>query len=178
MHRALEELILTGGAGNLSVVALVDRAGITRTTFYRHWSSLDEVISQVLTGRFSEPEQVDTGSMLGDLTALQQAEVAMLNDPLFRKVFPYLMQQVADGGEALHTWGAGFVAPRRARVQAVFDRALARGELGEMPNVDRVCDVLLGVLLPAVLLPGSRPLTQQDAEWSARLAAIDAGAQI
>ncbi|MFB7256163.1 TetR/AcrR family transcriptional regulator [Streptomyces nojiriensis] len=125
---AVGALLLEAGYDGLTVDAVAERAGVHRTTVYRRWRDVGALLADVLdTASDDTWSPPDTGSLEGDLTALNQE----------------VYEALAGGGPTLTTAliAAGFRSPeaaaalsrfwedRYARCAVVVTRAAGRGEL-------------------------------------------------
>ncbi|WP_028245453.1 TetR-like C-terminal domain-containing protein [Pseudoclavibacter soli] len=154
----------------LNVMAICREANITRTTFYRHWSDVDELLSAILSHQFVQPVTPDTNTVEGDLRELQAAEIAMFNDATFRALLPLLVSRVTQSSAAATTWEQGFIMPRRQSVRLILDRAVERGQIKPQDDYTPVYEALVGPLVVAVLFPQSRELTSTDVDRTVRAA--------
>lgn len=121
------ELIDSGYAA-LSVEAVASRAGVNKTTIYRRWPTLDDLLVDALTTWSLQAVAVpDTGSIDTDLRALGQELAELLNGGVGRQVAAIVLT-------------AGLRAPLREATRRYFDyqaqratppvtRAILRGEL-------------------------------------------------
>ncbi|WP_327388199.1 TetR/AcrR family transcriptional regulator [Streptomyces sp. NBC_01207] len=125
---AVGALLLEAGYDGLTVDAVAERAGVHRTTVYRRWRDVGHLLADVLdTASDDTWTPPDTGSLEGDLTALNQE----------------VYEALAGGGPNLTMAliAAGFRSPeaaaalsrfwddRYARCAVVVTRAADRGEL-------------------------------------------------
>ncbi|MEU6300501.1 TetR/AcrR family transcriptional regulator [Streptomyces erythrochromogenes] len=125
---AVGELLMAGGYDGLTVETVAERAGVHRTTVYRRWRDVGGLLADVLDAASDDAwSPPDTGSLEGDLTALNQE----------------VYQALAGGGPSLTTAliAAGFRSAeaagaltrfwedRYARCAVVVTRAAERGEL-------------------------------------------------
>jgi AcrR family transcriptional regulator len=130
------------GFDGMSVDAVAARAGVSKATIYRRYESKLELVTAAMYHVAETRKQIpDTGSLVGDLRAVMHNLVEMINDPT---TGCNVRMMVSDGvrnpelGEAHER----FVQHRRAGTVAVFDRAIARGELREDIDVQAAADVL------------------------------------
>lgn len=167
IDEALVTLVLEQGVEETTIAEIADQAGTSRQAFYRRYPDIEHALLATLARRFPPAAAPDTGELFDDLVALQEEEVAMLNDPFFHAAFPTLMMLAVRQPAPGEGLGDHVVAPRRARVQAIIDRASARGEVTGDIDVSVICDILLGSLLPTAFMGGGRALTSDDARRSA-----------
>src|SRR5271156_7094325 len=86
LDAALSELI-DGGYAALSVEAVAARAGVNKTTIYRRWPTLDDLLVEALTewSHDALPAQ-DTGNIETDLLALGRQLADIQNGGVGRQV--------------------------------------------------------------------------------------------
>lgn len=138
MHRAVHELLAEDSAEALTLPAVAGRAGVHPTTLYRRWGSVADLLSDVATSRFSGDIVVpDTGSLRGDLERWVTDVATDLADP---DSLAIIRAAVGSGPEG----GCACLTDRHAQLAAMLDRERARG--GEVPEVSRAADALLGPL--------------------------------
>ncbi|WP_422746519.1 TetR/AcrR family transcriptional regulator [Mycobacterium sp. WMMD1722] len=155
---ALDELA-DKGFGGLTMEAVARRAGVGKSALYRRWPSKIEMTADLMrTLSVSTDPGPDTGSLAGDVRALLEDVVAWLTDERVRRVYPDLLaeaQRTPALGAALMT----FVGrPRRARADAVFDRAAVRGELAVDADQEVIVDAM-GALVFWRLIALGQPVT-------------------
>ncbi|WP_192496676.1 TetR/AcrR family transcriptional regulator [Pseudoclavibacter sp. CFCC 13796] len=167
IDEALVALVLKQGVYETTIAEIAEEAGTTRQAFYRRYPDIDHALLAALARRFPPAPAPDTGELFSDLVALQEEEIAMLNDPFFHAAFPRLMMLAVNQTTSEDGLGGDVVDPRRVRVQQVIDRARERGEVGDDIDVSVICDHLLGALLPTAFMNGGRRLTGDDARRSA-----------
>ncbi|WP_431683491.1 TetR/AcrR family transcriptional regulator C-terminal ligand-binding domain-containing protein [Kitasatospora sp. KL5] len=133
------------------------RAGVNKTTLYRHWPTKGALVRAALIGAGRlELDVPDTGSLRGDLEALVRQVVSLLTAPPASDVVVAALGAATRAPE-LADAAADFFADRIAREQAVFDRAAARGELPADVEPALVMDLLAGAVWLRVVLR-RRPL--------------------
>jgi AcrR family transcriptional regulator len=125
---ALGELTENGYAA-LSVEAVASRAGVNKTTVYRRWPTLDELLVDALTTWSVETiPQLDTGSIDGDLLALGAELADLLNDGVGRQVAAVVLT-VGLRSTHLREATRRYFDHAAVRATPVVTRAIDRGEL-------------------------------------------------
>jgi len=176
--RSAERLMTQRGYSALTVDAVVTEVGTTRPTFYRRFPSVAHLALTVLRERYGTGTTPDTGSLAGDLHAMQREEVAMFADSLMRNSIVGLLEAARLTPELSTLYSEGFVRPRRARVAEVLSAASARGEIdGAGIDVGEVCDLLLGPVLARTLLPLGAPLDERLVQLTAGTVLLHLGAR-
>src|SRR5271155_1186643 len=70
--RAMSELVLDRDLSEISMDAVAERAGASKATIYRWWTSKELLVLEALRSEWDTAlaEVTDTGSLAGDLNAL------------------------------------------------------------------------------------------------------------
>lgn len=140
------ELLGEGGLAAVTMDAVAQRAGAGKASLYRRWKSKDELLADALTQHSPTAVEVDTGSLRGDLISLYAHYYGIGNHVMQAAVQEML------GNVRQHLAWTEKVAPerltaRRAKVRALFDRAVARGEIAQPADMELLLD-----LVPAIIL--------------------------
>ncbi|WP_433523046.1 TetR/AcrR family transcriptional regulator [Nocardia pseudovaccinii] len=156
VHQAVTELVAERGYGNFTIADVATRAGVADTSIYRRWGNLEALAMEVTVDRLStESAMPNTGSLEGDLRAYAAKAARDVSGPdglaLLRTILALL-----DTGAAGEQTRDRFLAERVDQVQAMLDRATARGE--QAPEVLEVVDIILAPLYTRTLF-GTGPLT-------------------
>lgn len=157
IDRALVGQVLQEPIGRLSIARVTERAGTTRPAFYRRYPDIGSALVDTLIRR-NPPVTVDTGSLAGDLTALQTAGAAMFSDPFLRRAFPVIVAGLPGSAALRERYVTGFIKPHQVPFAAAFDRAARRGELTDTGCLDAVCDLCLMSMVTWVAVPDDRPI--------------------
>lgn len=120
-------LLVERGYDALTVDAVAQRAGVHRTSLYRRWRDIGGLLADVFDAAGGDDWQPrDTGSLEGDLTALNEEVLAGLaEDPPVTRALIAASFRSAQAAEALRR----FWADRYLRCVPVVERAVLRGEL-------------------------------------------------
>ncbi|MFS0712540.1 TetR/AcrR family transcriptional regulator [Microbacterium sp. 2P01SA-2] len=174
-----ERVIAEDGFSALTIDGLVSRAGSTRPTFYRRFRSAGHFAVAVLAHRFAPGPAPATGSLPGDLRAVQREEIAVLADPVARNSLADLVGASRTDHDLSELLDADFIRPRRERVRHVIDAARARGEI-EPPDADadQVYDLLMGPLITRMFVPPHAAPDDRLAEAGVRSALTRLGFDI
>ncbi|MFG2292270.1 TetR/AcrR family transcriptional regulator [Streptomyces sp. NPDC048603] len=125
---AVGDLLVAGGYDALTVDAVAERAGVHRTTVYRRWRDVGGLLAEVLDAASDDTwSPPDTGSLEGDLTALNQEVYEALagGGPNLTTALIAAGFRSAEAAEALSRFWEG----RYERCAVVVSRARERGDL-------------------------------------------------
>jgi AcrR family transcriptional regulator len=130
---------------------IAERAGVTSSTVYRRWGSLENLVGEMIDATVSDRSPLpDTGTLAGDIRAHSET---LVNDLTGENRRFLLRALIIAGNDPEDGSGQRALVGRTEKVSAMFERAAARGE----PPVDRVgyFDAVVGPLYGyALMLPG------------------------
>lgn len=168
---AAAELLTERGLHAMSANDIAVRAGVSKATIYRWWSSKQAVALDAFLAELESREEPfpDTGSLRGDLLAgLGERCRLMLEHPaLARTQAGLLAEAQADGGLRAE-YVAHVMGPLRQHARAIFERAAARGEIERPERGGLVLDLLYGALYHR-LFNGHAPLGPEFVEDAVNL---------
>ena len=158
------EILLDGDYQSLTIEAVAARAGVGRPTIYRRWPSKAALVVAALvdSARLAIPD-VDTGTLRGDLLAVQRHQIALMNAPMTRRVTAGLIADLATDPELSDRYLAEYLVPRREAVWKVLERGIERGELKADADLALVYELLIGPLFMRAVVWGQR-LSRSEAE--------------
>jgi AcrR family transcriptional regulator len=162
---AVAELVVEHGYNGVTIDDVVKRAGTNKPAFYRRFRSLADTVPRLLAQSHGTDDDIDTGTLPGDLREVQRRQVLLFTDPVVTRGFAGWLADVEGHPDAGAAFTEGYLAPRRAHTRVILDRAAARGEISKGANPDWIADLLTGPLLMRVVLPGLPPV---DEELAAR----------
>jgi AcrR family transcriptional regulator len=142
------------GYGGLTIDGVAARANVGRPTIYRRWPNKAALVVAALARSTGLAPAPDTGSLRGDLLAVQKHQVKLMNSPGYRRINPGLVADLAGDPDLAQTYLNDYIAPRRRSVWDALDRGIERGEL--RPDIDHafISDLLTGPLFYRVLIRG------------------------
>lgn len=163
IYRVTLDLLAECGYDDLTVEGVAARAGVNKTTIYRWWSDKDALLGAALVQsdllRLTVP---DTGSLRGDLRGLVRELVELMTGEATSRAVVAALGAVA-GRPRLEWLAREFVADRLSGERAVFDRAVARGELRAVVEPAVIVDLLAGAVWSRVMLRQA-PVSEEFAE--------------
>jgi AcrR family transcriptional regulator len=165
---ATADLLVEIGYANVTMAAVAERAGTTKTALYRRWSSKAELVHEaafpVAPTALATPE----GDIVGDVRAMISAARDVFTSPVVRAALPGLIADMAADAElnarVMSRFAGLFGVVRERLVHAV-----ARGEVHGDVDPERLIEIIGGATLLRLLLdPGGR----LDDAWVDQTAAI------
>ncbi|MFF0222699.1 TetR/AcrR family transcriptional regulator [Streptomyces sp. NPDC004629] len=158
LYEAVLDLLREVGYDALTMDAVAARTRSSKATLYRQWGGKAELVVKAI--RHSKPgsiEEIDTGSLRGDLHALVAAEddcVIERNSALMRGV-AMAMHNNPDLREAFRNQ---LVDPEMNGFRKVLQRAVGRGEVrADCPALDFLVHMMVGGFVTRALLEDQPP---------------------
>lgn len=150
-----EEWARAGYAG-LSLERVAQRAGTGKAALYRRWPDKATMASDLLSGIglliTDVPEQ---SSLTDDVRVLLFAIRRVLRHPQIRRIVADLHSEIGRN-PALDTAIRPFQRDRRARVNGLIDRAIARGEMSASCDREIAADLIAAPLYWRMVVTGGR----------------------
>lgn len=149
------DLVMEVGYDGLSMDALAERARASKATIYRHWSGKAEVVAAAVRCRSQAKREdlPDTGSLRGDLLALLTRSCESLSSTDGALMAAVLWAMRSDP-ELAALVRAQMVEGKRAVVEAVVARAVARGECAPATDPSVAGEVMTAMVLSRLLVTG------------------------
>jgi AcrR family transcriptional regulator len=164
---ATVELAGEVGVSRLSMDDVAVRAKVSKATIYRRWSSKEALVLDALRAAMVPIEDVDTGSLRGDLERYLRELVKRFQSGKMRDVLPHLIG-VACHDANLRCSLDDYLQTRRVPLHMILQRGVGRGELAVDTDLDVLIDVILGPFAYRKLLAQ----TPIDEDLVAKLLAI------
>ncbi|MFD6388583.1 TetR/AcrR family transcriptional regulator [Nocardia sp. NPDC060259] len=155
---AVEQLLLTDGYSAITIDKVAALAGTTRTALYRRFPGRVALIANSMATHFGTDPAPDTGNLRDDLISLQRAQIEFFNTPIIAAGIAGLLGDLSTDPQWSALFHEAFMAPRRRSTQAMFQRAVDRGEIPPVTHSNLVADILTGPLLLHAMLPATGPL--------------------
>lgn len=164
---ATRELLVEIGYARLTIAAIAERAGTTKTAIYRRWKGRADLVHDAGLGDFAA--LVPHGAAIGDDIATMANEArAIFNSPVTRAALPGVIADMAADPELHRQVLAGFATAFGA-VYARIDAAAAAGEITGDTDPALFIELLGGAAIVRVLM---RPDAQLDEQWAADISAM------
>ena len=161
---AATELLVEGGAQNVTVDAVAERSGVAKSTLYRHWRSVDELLVAVVRASVPEPIPVDLAAGFErSLREWMRGAVVTLSAPDWPRVLSALLELRTKSPEMAAVLQADF-DDKLTTIDSILLLGVAEGRLpaGLDPRV--VTQALVGPLVLAAL-SGDQARTAELADY-------------
>jgi AcrR family transcriptional regulator len=152
--RATLELLLETGYRSLTMEGVRARAGVGKATIYRRWSSKEELVRDAIVFMHDDLEAPDTGSLRGDYHGMAARVRSAARRAGASTFMPRLLGETANDPELHAIFYENLVAPRRAQMRAILERAVARGEIRDDVDIDLIIDLFAGPVIYRLLITG------------------------
>jgi AcrR family transcriptional regulator len=149
------QLVDVGYAG-LSIESVAAEAGVAKTTIYRrHPTKKELVVAAMEAATPFEPPAIDLPSRQALELFIRTAIHLLIDSGAFRILGSLLLEEQREPG-LLATFRARLLMPRRALVEAMLQRGIARGEI--RPDIDPlvVTEMIAGAVIGHHVILGLR----------------------
>ncbi|MDI3287174.1 TetR/AcrR family transcriptional regulator [Polyangium sp. 15x6] len=153
------------GYGALRIEDVAARSGVNKTTIYRRWPTKAELVAASLRAAHDEEEQLDTGTLRGDLLTVVMRTVRTCQTPTGRGIVRMMQMERAD--PEVEALSRILRDRRRQRNTALLERGIARGELPADVHMELILDLIFGGIYSRLIQRG------EDVSEDYAVAAID-----
>ncbi|MFD9396199.1 TetR/AcrR family transcriptional regulator [Streptomyces sp. NPDC060000] len=157
---ALEKALLDAAWGELTdngyarftMDAVVRRAGTSPPVLYRRWSDRDELVRAAIVHNLKEYrlDTPDTGSLRGDVLTLMR-EINATRVPFITVMSVQLADYYRETGTSPDDLRDPLVTGRKEALDALFDRAVDRGEITPEHLTERIKSLPFDLLRHEIL---------------------------
>ncbi|MFN8052436.1 MAG: TetR/AcrR family transcriptional regulator [Acidimicrobiales bacterium] len=153
------ELLADGGYAGLSIDAISKRSGVARTTIYRHWPSLAEIVTEAATSTVGIKAVPDTGDARADLRAHLDVLAEKMTRSDWGRMLPTIVDAASRDPELLELQRRT-TAERRMAAMAIAAKGVANGQIRDDVDLDLVGEMLVGPIFTRHLVT-HQPITEQ-----------------
>ena len=161
--RALDsalEMLQAQGVLAVTHATVSEKTGISRSTLYRHWPTLDELRNNAFRHAINTqnfPPKTN-GPLRADLVWLLSGLIMALNETAWGQIAPQVIGAAATDEQARSVIN-GFMKDRFENVREAFDNAKARGEVAQDLDVQPLIEMTIALPYFRKLIAGL-PLDQ------------------
>ena len=159
LREAALQLLADIGYDRVTVEKIAAIAGAGKATIYRRWSGKAELVVDALMCAKASVATPNTGSLEGDLNEL--AHHADEGDRrLDTQVMIGLVSALPHDEELREAFRERLVEPHMDTLRVVFERAVERGEIMPVANLDTLVAIIPALVLHRLLVFGTAPDTE------------------
>jgi AcrR family transcriptional regulator len=148
---AAADLLTEVGYANLTMAAIAERAGTTKTALYRRWSSKAELVHEATFPVAPTALETPEGDIAGDVRAMVAAARDVFVSPVVRAALPGLVADMTADPE-LNARVLGRFHGLFEAVRTRLERAVQRGEVHTDIEPERLIEIIGGATLLRILL--------------------------
>ncbi len=142
------------GEAGLAVERVAARAGVSKATIYRRWSSMDGVLLAAVDGLSDAIDTPDTGDLRRDLLAIAGSLTRLFTAPDVARLVATLAAQMASRPELARAVRDGLLAGRRRAAADALAREQQRGGLRDGVDLEVAVDLLAAPFYYRLLMTG------------------------
>jgi len=151
------------GYGRLTMEGIAARARTAKSSLYRRWSSLEDLVIAAIDPVMARPERVpETGDLRTDLLGVLTLMADTVGSPMGRGVTS-ILGEINRSPRLRELAEERFLAPRIRAVTAIFERAADRGEIRMGAVTPYVAQAGPALILHFTVIQG-RILSRNDVE--------------
>ncbi len=165
---AARRLLIERGVSGASIEEIARRAGVSKVTVYRRWSSREVLLAAAVessadgipgrTHATADPDDLDPDMSYARMSSMIEAALPRAARTLATEDYRALLAQ-AFGSRFTHpaimaAYWNNHILPRRHVAIPILQRALAEGHLPDGTDVEALVDMTVGALLYRLLQPG------------------------
>ena len=160
--RAPAELVDAEGYGRLTMDAIARRAGVSRQTLYRWWSTPAEIILEALNEAAARAAPLpDTGALDTDLRLFVRRTVSAVSQN--SRLLAALMAEAQLNADFGTSFRNQFLARRRGFLRELLGRGRDRGEISNGADLDFLTEFVFAMIWYRVLTEHA-PLNRRFAD--------------
>jgi len=145
LEAALAELG-ESGYGALTIEAVAARAGVGKSTIYRHWSGKLALVEDAFRTMKAYALVPEGGSIRERVIGFLEQVAGLIEQSTYSACMPALIE-AAERDPQVREFHCQFSAERRAVLADVLRDAIAKGELPKNADADLLTDALLGPIV-------------------------------
>jgi AcrR family transcriptional regulator len=156
IREAALDLLSEIGYDRLTMDAVAARAHASKATIYRRWQGKAALVVDALNCSKGSMLEPDTGSLAGDFAALGHASCSQ-ESRLNAQIMLGLITALAHDAELRDVFRERLIEPRTKVIRAIFEHAVARGEVSPERNLDLLVSLFPALMIQQVLITGQLP---------------------
>jgi AcrR family transcriptional regulator len=147
------ELLIAEGVKGFTIDEICRRSGIAKTTIYRHWPSVHDLLVDTVASQIEHLPTPDTGGLRSDLGVLFGQVMSMPEITGKRRMMLGLMQAATDDQDLRNALNK-LTRERSLPVRNVLQHARQRRELPDSIDLDHAIDLIEGPIVYRYMIRG------------------------
>ena len=172
--KATVAILAEEGYQALTIEGIAERAGVGKTTIYRRFSSIEEILVTAFGELDLSIEIPDTGSTREDLLQLGEAFRSQAATAVMFPVLAQIVGTALTNPTVLDAFREHLMKPRQATIRMILERGVERGDVRQDIDIDLIVDLLPGGIIfhklfqlpPDALVSEDYPQRVLDTIWS------------
>jgi AcrR family transcriptional regulator len=149
------ELVAAEGLDGFSVDAVAQKAGVSKATIYRRWTSKEQMVLDAFHEKVEPMTTPDTGSLRGDVEQLFDDICSGMHESEKAAALIIQVLAAARSKPELEATLQETLNVRRRPLRELLERAQARGEVSADLDLDIAMDLLTGPMFFRFLISGA-----------------------
>jgi AcrR family transcriptional regulator len=149
------------GYGAMTIEGVAARAGVGKSTIYRHWPGKLELVEDAFRTVKAEVAVPQQGSIRDRVISILEQVADLVADSTYSACMPALIE-AAERDPTVHDFHCRFSTERRAVLVSLLRKAVESGELAAGADPEILADALVGPILMRRLMLGL-PITREMA---------------
>ncbi|SDU70289.1 TetR/AcrR family transcriptional regulator [Jiangella alkaliphila] len=158
------ELLAESGIAGTTIEGVAARAGVGKTTIYRRWKGLEDLICDAVAELKGPPPTLPGTSIRDDLLTLAEAAARGRESARNRKVYACFIGEMARYPALDAQYRESVIRPRRAVTMAALQRGIDRGELRDDLDLDVLAEIVTAPTLHWMLHNPDRSPSREQLE--------------
>jgi AcrR family transcriptional regulator len=152
------ELLQAGGAGQVTIDAVAAKSGTAKSTIYRRWPSLENLIVDALRlalrGRKDQVDEIREFDKLqgSPVRGAARQVLSLVREPVFQSSFPTMARILLGDRSIADRFRASVFAPLRTIRRNELLDMMSTGEIRRDVDPDLVLDMINGAVLYRALM--------------------------
>ncbi|MEU7011060.1 TetR/AcrR family transcriptional regulator [Streptomyces sp. NPDC046332] len=143
---AVVALVAEQGMGAVTMDAVATRAGVSKPSMYRRWSTKQDLVIAAAESRVGPLTVPDMGDFRAELRAVLMARLEAYRQPGIDRLLAGVMAAAADPGSERGAYGE-YTARVTGEMRHIVERGMARGELRPGIDVDAAVTLVAASLV-------------------------------
>ncbi len=156
MRAATAEIVFTEGVDACSVEEISRRSGVAKSTIYRRYDGVDDLIFDMVATRVTDPPAVDTGTLAGDLSIILQRYLKATARQTTRELYLWMAQRAQNEPHLSKQFNDARVQPDGPTTIAL-NRAKERGEISADLDHEMALHMIQGPFFTKRLVENAEP---------------------